>query len=287
MHMFSRGLPTFKSLTAGVFASCTLLLSGCSLSTATEGVQDPSKRPHGIEDVDVTLTNGIAPYDHASEADTSIVLDTISRLGERQIIDCVRRKGHVVAYSERAELSRDTIMGGANAEFPFVDRLAERGFDIDVSADDQTPTVGGPLSAEHRAAADACMEELDDVLRAEELFGSIRHEWQIVLDEIDASDEVLTLRAEFAACMREEGIPSESAANELAFLSYVDARSWRADTSERHDIAVTYGKLYVECGRELFLAKERLRGGELRAAFLAQHAEAIRELAGLIEAGGR
>jgi hypothetical protein len=46
------------------------------------------------------------------------------------------------------------------------------------------------------------------------------------------------------------------------------------------------GKLYVECGRELFEARERLRGGERREAFLREHEEAIRQLSELLFGSG-
>jgi hypothetical protein len=46
------------------------------------------------------------------------------------------------------------------------------------------------------------------------------------------------------------------------------------------------GKLYVECGRELFEARERLRAGDRREAFLREHEAAIRELSELLYGGG-
>lgn len=47
-----------------------------------------------------------------------------------------------------------------------------------------------------------------------------------------------------------------------------------------------FGKFYAECGRELLWAREQLRSGDQRVAFLDEHAEEIRDLSDRIDVSG-
>jgi hypothetical protein len=58
------------------------------------------------------------------------------------------------------------------------------------------------------------------------------------------------------------------------------------DPTEFVEVSERMGKLYAECGRELFETRERMRGGERREAFLREHEESIRRLSDLLYGGG-
>lgn len=56
------------------------------------------------------------------------------------------------------------------------------------------------------------------------------------------------------------------------------------DYAEMRAIDEKFGKLYAECGRDLFETREQLRSGERRTDFLDDHAQEIGELKDLIGA---
>lgn len=62
----------------------------------------------------------------------------------------------------------------------------------------------------------------------------------------------------------------------------MDELASTADIEEEPRLREEYGKMYVRCGRELFEAQERLRGGTARVEFLEDHSEDIRKLSELL-----
>lgn len=175
----------------------------------------------------------------------------------------------------------------SNVDFPDVDRLATEG--LPLSSKGEASAENGEAwkpSPEWQDEWARCREELpdgDQIHPAQALFAHMRGAWLDVMGEIEETDEVQERAAGFRDCLRENGIPPEWSADEVQMLTYVDRLRLEADDREAaNDAGVRYGKLYAECGRELFETRERLRGGERRVEFLEEHADAVRELSDLL-----
>lgn len=243
----------------------------------------------GLAGVEVEVTNAVAPYDHHSNVDSLLLEMGLHGALNQLTFDCIAEQGFARPQGPTELLHRDDPFLMANLAFPHTERLASEGFPFlpptPASPDDfQTP------SEAEREASRVCARQVhgadSDLNAAIEIFGSIRSAWEVVLDEIETLDEVVRLKEDFSACVRDEGIPASSS-SEHGFLSYVDfLRAEVADTAadledareQQAGIKLTMGRLYAECGRELFEAREQLRGGERRARFLAEHEAGIREL---------
>ncbi|MDP2623746.1 MAG: hypothetical protein Q8Q29_08115 [Actinomycetota bacterium] len=240
--------------------------------------------------VEVEVSNAVAPFDHDSNVDDLLLGFGLSRVRVGLINDCLAAEGFPPI--QLAPLpDRDDPILMANRAFPYLDALAESGFP------NLPGTPGSPEDSRQRSEAEAaasrqCAEEVDasdhDVIVAYELSASIRSAWEVVLAEIDATAEIQSLVVGFSSCLVAEGIPATNARSEGSFLGYVDSllAATGADESAWPEIRERMGKLYVECGRELFEARERLRSGERREAFLRGHEEAIRELSELLYGAG-
>jgi hypothetical protein len=240
--------------------------------------------------VDVEVSNAVAPFDHHSNVDSLLLELGLHKARTQDIYDCLAREGF--APRQVSELpARDDPILMANAGFPFVEALARDGIPV------LPPTPGAPddfreYSQAEREASRSCAEAVDrshgEVIVALELWVSVRFAWEPVLAEIDATDEIRSLVGEFSSCLIEEGIPADSAASETAYLSYVDflLADTGGDPTEFVEVSERMGKLYAECGRELFETRERMRGGERREAFLREHEESIRRLSDLLYGGG-
>lgn len=248
----------------------------------------------GLSGVSVDVTNAVAPFDHESSVDDQLLPWAINRLGneERQYrSDCMAAEGFELPPLAPPPEREDPILI-SNWQFPQVDVLAVEGFaavpGTPSSPDDfqETSSRTEAYYEVSRSCAAAAEEEFkgSDRTRAYELYAIVRGGWEEVLAEIDGSDEIRPVAEQFSGCLRDEGIPVEYTVSETHYLSYVDELLFKADgdIEEEAAIRVRYGKLYAKCGRELFEAKERLRSGERRIAFLAEHEEAIRELSDLL-----
>lgn len=298
------------------------LLAGCSGSDdptsgrgahepAEDGDDDreaPTKEPErylsdpvpGLEDVEIEVVNAAAPYDHDSNVDSIIVESRAADMRTALIEDCLRDEGFTElppSTEPHANPDRDSPLFMANAEFPDSDRLAREG--LPSGAQSGRVDSGGqndeaewePPPGFEEAAID-CVDSLQlagsdhgSVHPAQEAFHSVRSAWEDELREIDATEEVEDHRKAFAACLREEGVPPESASDERSMLAYVDEMKMAAsDQQEADGIGASYGKLYAACGESLFEAKERLRA-ERRPGFLEEHADAIREISDLVYGG--
>lgn len=284
----------------GVIVGVLLVAVSCSAQSAGDGEQDGGVSAGavsaGLSGVAVDVSNAVAPFDHESNVDSQLLSRAVNRPGpdELQFLsDCLAAEGFAMPQAWGSLPKRNDPMLISNWQFPQVEALATDGF-VPLPG-----TPGGPEDFQDRPAAQdaaeqvcfAAMEDqfrISDRARAYELYGLLRSRWEEVLDEIDGSDEVRVLVQGFGACLRDEGVPVESTVTELHFLSYVDELLYKADdvSADEEEIRVRLGKLYVECGRELFETKRQLRSGERRAAFLAEHAEAIRELSDLLSSLG-
>lgn len=234
----------------------------------------------GLEGVDVDVTNAVAPFDHGSLVDSLLVEIAISRLRSLELNECMAGEG----FDPPGALTvpdRDDPSLVSNAMFPNIEKLAVDGIVRARSSappPDQSPQPApGELEALAQCGArlEATGSEAESLL---EVFYSVRGAWEDVLAEIDALPEVRSLVGAFSTCLRNEGIPAEFSASEIAFLSYLDGLFFAADSDSQAEIDRQMGRLYAECGRELFQARELLRRGERRSAFLIRHESAIREL---------
>lgn len=253
-------------------------------SLTQEGESSPTTEggsTAGLPGVDVDVTNAVAPFDHPSFVDSVLLEIAIGQVRTREINECMAAEGFDPPPPSGLP-DRDDPSLVSNLTFPFVKRLAAQGFvrgrsDAPSPGDAQEP-AGGEIDA-----LIACGEELErdgtDSTALQETFGAVRGAWEEVLASIDASDEIAVLVGEFGECLRAQGIPPESSDSEGSFLVYVDMLILEADDPDRTaEIDRTMGKLYVECGRDLFERREQLRSGDLRESFLNEHAAAIQEL---------
>lgn len=106
--------------------------------------------------------------------------------------------------------------------------------------------------------------------------------WLRVLEEIDARDDVRAGVADTLACLHAQGVPS-TVTTLGGFFTFVDMKVAEVADPERIEavqrkVFEEYGKLYAECGQDLFALKERLRSGEARTEFLRTHRAAIEDL---------
>jgi len=245
----------------------------------------------GLVEVEVDVSNAVAPFDHDSNVDGLLLEFSLSKVRTQLISDCRVAEGFPpVSISPLPD--RDDPMLMANATFPHIEALAASGFP-NLPGTPGSPEDSRPRPEEEAAASRQCAEQVDasdhDVIAAYGLYASIRSAWEVVLAEVDATAEIQSLVVGFASCLVADGIPSTNARSEGSFLGYVDSllAATGADESAWPEIRERMGKLYVECGRELFEARERLRAGERREAFLAEHQEAIRELSELLYGGAK
>lgn len=288
-----------------------LLLSACTMGgqdvaasdrgggSSSEDVELPGAASAAENDEsvapDVTVENGVAPYGAASAAD-SIGLEVSMSALERRILDeCVREEGFAIPEDPTAPWQRDEALWSFNATFPYIEGLARDGLRVEepqaTGPDGELPEGMEPAPPGYDDARQACFDELAGagaVHPASQIFGDLRVAWEGVLEEIEATDEVGRLAGGFSDCLLAEGVPADATTDEFAFLFHVDGLKFDADEDAGRiaEISEQYGKLYVECGRELFEARERLRGGERRTAFLAEHREDIQELTSLLRSEG-
>jgi hypothetical protein len=289
-----------SQILVGMTVGLLLAVASCSALSAGDGEtfdeDSTGVAVAALSGVAIDVSNAVSPFDHESGVDSFLLSSALTRHrpDERQFLsDCLAAEGFTLWLAKGPLPARDDPMLISNWHFPQVDALASEGFV-------QLPgTPGKPEDFQGRppkqdAAEQACIAAMEDQFRdsdrtrALELYWSMRIPWGDVLDEIDDSAEVRDLVQGFSACLADEGVPVESAIDELHFLSYVDELLWRADdvAATEAEIHVRLGKLYVECGRELFETKEQLRSGERRTAFLAEHAETVRELSDLLSSLG-
>lgn len=293
---------------AGVF------VAACSASTASQPPHEGSRGvtstmlssdPHSggvdgtpddrggvvasLAGVEVEVSNAVAPFDHHSSVDNQLLELGLSRVRAGLVSDCLEAEGFPPI--QLAPLpDRDDPFLMANWAFPWVEALARDGFP-NLPGTPSSPDDSRQRSEAEAATLRSCAEEIDhshhSVILAYELYASVRGPWNATLAEIDGTDEVRVLVDQFSACLQAEGIPADSATSELRFLTYVDSllMATGIDESGWPEIRERMGKLYAECGRELFETRERLRGGERREAFLREHEVAIRELSELLYGG--
>ena len=269
-----------------VTTSAPATTDGSSDTTAVEGGDVVVASLVGVE---VEVSNAVAPFDHQSVVDNLLLEFGLSRVRVGLMNDCLVAEGFP-PFSISPLPDRDDPILMANRQFPYIEALARDGFPT-LPGTPSSPDDFRERSEAEAAASRSCAEELDrsghDAIAAYELYAAVRGPWESVLDEIDAIDEIRSLVGEFGACLRAQGIPADATASEGTFLGHVQSllMATGVDESSWPEINERMGKLYVECGRKLFEARERLRGGERREAFLREHEVAIRELSELLYGG--
>lgn len=256
-----------------------------------------SVAPVELSTIDVSAA--VAPFDHESSVESVLLEVGIESVWSERlsyISACMADAGF--DGPEPVVLpSRDDPILISNWQFPPTDLLAASGF-VFLPGEPAGPNELSPNDyvedPARDAAAAACSTEeaslnLDsDRTRASELYGDLRGAWERVLTDIDNSAEVQMELAGFSACLVDNDIPAQYTTSLERYLGYVDSLLMTAgdidDYAEMRAIDEKFGKLYAECGRDLFETREQLRSGERRTDFLDDHAEEISELKDLIGA---
>jgi len=260
-------------------------------TTTTTQQQPPVTDEVSVIDLSsIDVSAAVAPFDHESNVESmlleigiqSVWNEKLSYIGE--CMAGVGFDGPKPVVLPR----RDDPFLISNMQFPPTDLLATEGFallpGVPSSPDD---FVENP---ERDAATFECTVEGEalygsDGSRASELYGTIRSAWEEVLTDIDSTVEVRAALGEFSSCLAVEDIPDQHTDSLERYLGYVDSLLMAADddSTEMRSIHEEYGKLYAECGRELFDTREELRSGDQRISFLDDHSDEIRELTNLID----
>ena len=283
------GVPAM-SLSGQTTVTTTTLQTTTTLSSEPDATGDVGGVA-GSAGIEVDVASAVAPFDHESAVESQLLgllLANFGAEGVQYLHDCMAERGFEGPPEAIVIPTRDDPIFIANLQFPPIAMLAAEGF---------TVLPGTPSSPEdfieqpeRNAAARSCSANADehflstDNARASELYTTIRSAWERVLTEVDGSDDLRPLASEFSACLVDEGVPSDHAISEGRYLGYVDFLI--AEGADRIAVYEQYGKLYAECGTELFTAREELRSGERRTEFLDEHADAISELAELVGASG-
>lgn len=274
-------------------------LSSCSSDDPTAApdvgadVEDGSSTGLLLDGAEIEVVNAVAPFDHESNVDSLLLEMRLSLARSEQVNECVRSEGFtpppLPALPDRGDPSLN-----ATASFPNYEVLARDGLPSNASSaggGGDEPTTWEPEPGSEDAIR-SCSEKVDAesggvLAEALDLWAATRSAWEDVLGEIETLDEVVALREEFGDCLRADGIPAQATSTEEDFLFYVDGLiSAAADQAEVTAILDRSGKLYAECGRDLFEAQRRLRSGERRAAFVADHDDAIRAISAALFGSG-
>lgn len=265
--------------------------SGEAVSEATGPIRITSSTEGQVE---VAVENALAPFDAATAVDDLMLNLALADIERQRGNECVMEEGFSDVEPTPEIPSRAEMVWIFNGTFPYIEGLARDGLLVleseEVGPDGETAVGAWAPPPGYVEAMGQCLEDLFDGQQhpAKEIYDDVRVAWEEVLEEIESSDDVQELRDGFSQCLLDEGIPADASSNEFAFLFYVDELHFDAgdDAGRIAEISEQYGRLYVECGRALFEARERLRGGERRTAFLTDHRRDIQELTELLRAEG-
>lgn len=267
-----------------------------------------AEQPTTLDDVDDAILRGVAPFDHDSVLDRDELGDQVGYLENLVLAACLRDAGEDVADPappepvDRGDPAAQEYDGDG---FPDVDRLEAEGLPyVRSEAVDVDHVPPGVLdlrdvdleivqSCRVTITGEDALRDQPDVPRALHPAGDLRdalgRAWRAVLDDIDRTDEVRTLVDDVGACLLDAGVPAQHASTE-EFFGHVNALRMAAmeaagdeAVEEQRAVMREQGQLWAACGRDLFEARERLRGGERRDAFLEEHATTIVELAAHID----
>lgn len=310
---------SFVRPSAGVFLVAILATSACTTegsgaapdqtvasTVATNGTDGnttlgASAPPFGLAGIDPSITNAVAPYDHESSVDSQILEDTIGRSEQLSFLpalnDCLAAEGYDRVPPPPEPPVRDDPIYVSNWQFPQIESLIAEGFvnpDAGIESDEEDPrnrtTAGDAANRKRREAADLCSQRIgvpttdEEMGDAHRLYWSVLSSWNQVLTEIDNTDEVRDAMTRFSECLQDDGVPAHWTSSTTAYLSYVDEVLYAQDGDLQKEAAVReeYGMRYGRCAKDLFAIKQRLRSGELRSTFLAEHEGTIRELASIV-----
>lgn len=278
-----------RAVLVAVFLAVTS--TACSQSTNETTLPTPANTiipPQAVERVmgiDIEITSAVAPYDHDTNADAQRLERWLAIAPAEEINACLEDKGFPQPPVVYEPLPRDDPMLAANLDFPDSDRLLTTGFPI-TPLIPAVPSDFEELPADVEYAFQVCGDELaakpSPASRALFAFGDLMAAWLRVLEEIDARDDVRAGVADTLACLHAQGVPS-TVTTLGGFFTFVDMKVAEVADPERIEavqrkVFEEYGKLYAECGQDLFALKERLRSGEARTEFLRTHRAAIEDL---------
>ncbi len=276
-------------------SSTTLASPGDSTTPGSSGSS------FGLAGVDPSITNAVAPYDHESNVDSQLLEGYISRLEQLRLLpalnECLAGEGYEPVAPPAELPGRDDPIWVSNWQFPPIETLIAEGFVTPDGYQESAEEDPRNRTAESEAARLAQREARDrcrlqagapttdaEMGLEHRLFSSLRSTWEEVLVGIDDSDDVRDATTKYSQCLRDEGVPAQYTSPVTAFLGFTDATRAAQDGDPQKDAEVQedFGKLYGRCAQDLFSVKERLRSGELRSAFLAEHEVTIRELASIV-----
>jgi hypothetical protein len=305
----SRTSPSRTS--AIIVASVLVLLGGCGSGSAGDasgtgaGTPGRDETPAGASEgtstgaaVDPVVANAVAPYDYESALDEIYVGHVLDEQIEAYLSNCVTRLGGVSSYEPVPPADRESITDEMIGDYPNLDLLAERGrtlhFDPphpeirreDYATEDEYASALFAAEAsrvrtdDERALEDDCTSDpgYAEVGDPYELYYDVWNSWLLVQQEIEHDGEINELRDEFRDCVVAGGMAPDPQLNDRTFWAYVDGELSHLDGSEAmiaHN--VERGKLFAECGQELYEVKERLRA-EAHDAFVEEHEEDIARL---------
>lgn len=310
---------SFVRLSAGVFlvaiaatSACTTAGSGeapdqtvastvATIGTVGNPLSEASVPSFGLAGIDPSITNAVAPYDHESNVDSQILERSIARSEQLSFLpalnDCLAGEGYEPVEPPPQPPVRDDPIYVSNWQFPQIENLIAEGLvnpDAGKESSEEDPrnrtTAGDAANRKRREAADLCSQRIgvpttdEEMGDAHRLYWSVLSPWNQVLTEIDNTDEVRDATTRFSECLQDDGVPAHWTTSTTAYLSYVDEVLYAQDGDLQKEAAVReeYGMRYGRCAQDLFAIEQRLRSGELRSAFLAEHEVAIRELASIV-----
>lgn len=249
-------------------------------SNPPSSVPVPSAVPApGVHPIDVA--NAIAPFDHDSHVDSTLLEMWFSQQQIGEYARCLRDDGFADRAPDVPDVlpDRDDPMLASHWQFPDVELLAREGFAF---------LPGRSWEEDHDVfregfdeAAARCGELIDHEL--EELavrLGEARGSWEQHLATTERDPAVVAADERFTHCLGEAGV--EDPPDLETYPMYLDALIQEAPEEQWAGIHRDQGVLYAECGVDLFQVREQVRTGEGRSSFLLEHEGLIEELSSLM-----
>lgn len=261
-----------------------LVLVGCSPDSESSDLADGQGQTvvTSVQGVDPSVVVGLTPFDHVSSIESYRLNHRKNRVLNLEVAACLDEAGYPNAFDLPPFDPSDPLYN-ANADFPDLQRLEREGVKL-VTVEDEE------FARETRVPEDVivrCGE--DDALPAAsvellDLYDATFGAWIAALDGIDAHPSLDGHRSDWRSCLVDAGVPEEATTSPQDFFATLDGQLTHEPDAERRDaLARDMGRLYAECGEGWFTAREELRGGEARDAFIREHESQIRSFAELLE----
>lgn len=260
---------------------------------------DPTPR----NDAEALVAEAVAPYDYDTYLSHVLVANALQQEAAADRAQCVVRLGGETG-ARPLPLPEPTVE--IHLDFPDIERMAERGWNPhlldpphpeirreDYASEDDyamalflAEAVYIPTEDDRELGGGPDCNSDPALVRQREVWDQFHElnisEWlRRELAAIDTSPEVSELRKGFHECAVTGGMPDDPGLNELNFwpsdgeiLAITEAGGEEAlDAFTR-----ARGKLFAECGRDLYALKERMRR-EAHERFVAEHRQEITQLA--------